>query len=140
VRLALDSSVLLAIFNHEPGAEDWMEALIEARRAGRLVLCEVVYAEIVPAFGSQPELDKTLADLGADLVAIEAASAWLAGRTFKRYRDQGGPRGHLIPDFLIAAHAQLQADRLAAKDRGYLRTYFPSLTLLEPPSDRPTGA
>jgi hypothetical protein len=47
-----------------------------------------------------------------------------------RYRRNGGPRLNLIPDFLIAAHASVQADRLAALDRGYIRTYFPSLALL----------
>ncbi len=58
MRLALDTSVLLTIFNQEPGAEDWMEALIQARRRGQLVLCEVVYAELAPAFGTCPELEK----------------------------------------------------------------------------------
>lgn len=132
MKLALDASVLLTLFNQEPGAEDWMEVLIQARRQGPLVLCEVVYAEVAPAFESRGELDKVLSDLGAHLDPIEAETAWLAGETFKRYRAGGGPREHLIPDFLIAAHAKVQADHLAAKDRGYLRRYFPDLAVLRP--------
>jgi len=63
---------------------------------------------------------------------IQAEAAYLAGQTFLRYRREGGPRQHLIPDFLIAAYASVQADRLAAEDRGYLRRYFDSLPLLSP--------
>lgn len=132
MKLALDASVLLTVFNQEPGAEDWMEVLIQSRRQGLLVLCEIVYAEVAPAFESRTELDKVLADLGAHLDPIGAETAWLAGQTFKRYRAAGGPREHLIPDFLIAAHAKVQADRLAAKDRGYLRRYFPDLAVCSP--------
>ena len=63
---------------------------------------------------------------------ISPESAYLAGQTFLRYRREGGPRQHFIPDFLIAAHATVQADRLAATDRGYLRAYFPNLSLIAP--------
>jgi predicted nucleic acid-binding protein len=130
--VAVDSSVLLAIFLDEPLADRWMETLVRSRRAGRLTMCEVVYAEVAPAFPERSDLDAALNALGVELDAIGAEAAWLAGQTFKRYREAGGPRQHLIPDFLIASHASAQADSLAARDRGYLRRYFPDLALAAP--------
>lgn len=129
---AIDSSVLLAIFNEEPDGPGWIETLIHARREGRLIICQIVYAEIAPAFADRPSLDAALDRLGATVATVGNPAAWEAGRTFWRYRQQGGPREHLIPDFLIAAHARHQADRLAASDRGYLRHWFPDLPLLSP--------
>ncbi len=132
MRTALDSSVLLAIFTRGAAGRRWLEALIRAREEGELVLCEVVYAEVAPAFPSRGELETALRKLGARFDAIQPESAWLAGETFRAYRRAGGPRTHLIPDFLIAAHAQIQADRLAAIDRGYFRSHFRCLSLLHP--------
>lgn len=130
--VAVDSSVLLSIVCDEPGADRWMETLVRIRREGRLTVCEIVYAETAPAFASRSELDAALETLGVELDSIGAEAAWLAGKSFKAYRDAGGPRQHLIPDFLVAAHASIQADSLAASDRGYLRRYFPDLPLSAP--------
>ena len=49
-----------------------------------------------------------------------------------RYLERGGKRGRVVPDFLIAAHAQLHAEGLLARDRGYYRDYFRNLTLFDP--------
>jgi predicted nucleic acid-binding protein len=73
-----------------------------------------------------------LRDLGIAFEPTNPDAAFLAGGIFARYRAESGPREHMIPDFLIAAHAQVQASRLAAKDRGYLRRYFPRLAILGP--------
>jgi hypothetical protein len=52
---------------------------------------------------------------------------------FRVYPHRGGKRGRVVPDFLIAAHAQELSDRLLARDRGYYRDYFMQLNLWEPP-------
>lgn len=129
---ALDSSVLWAIVKQEPGHDLWLEVLSEAASEGSLVVSPVVFAELAPSAASDHRLMEFLAGLNITYVAISPAAAYLAGTTFQRYRKAGGPRQHLVPDFLIAAHAQVHADRLAAVDRGYVREWFPKLRLLEP--------
>jgi len=93
-------------------------------------LSPIVAAEFFAVVENRGSYDQTLADLGLQLGSISIDAACEAGRIFRSYRNQGGPREFLIPDFLIAAHALLDCDRLAAADRGYLRRYFPNLNLL----------
>jgi hypothetical protein len=50
--------------------------------------------------------------------------------------NQGGRRGRIVPDFLIAAHAQLHADRLLAHNRGFYRDYFAKLNLWDPSASK----
>lgn len=138
MKTAVDTSVLHAIFNAEPDAQVWLRILVQARREGRLVVCDVVYAELAPAFPDEETLMTQLERLGIAFDPILPTTAFFAGQTFLRYRDAGGPRTHLIPDFLIAAHALKQADRLAATDRGYVRRYFAELPLLTLPDQRDT--
>jgi predicted nucleic acid-binding protein len=132
MRTALDSSVLILLYRKQAGWERWREQLQSAASAGELIISPVAFAEHSIAY---PNVESALADLDRLHIFYEPitpAAAYLAGQIFLRYRREGGPRRHLIPDFLIAAHAKVQANRLAAIDRGYLRTYFPDLTLLAP--------
>jgi predicted nucleic acid-binding protein len=129
---ALDSSVLWAIIKKERGHDRWLESLMRAASEGPLVISPVAFAELAPSTNNPVELIAFLSELSISYDPILPEAAHLAGVTFKRYRQTGGPRQHLVPDFLIAAHAQTQAECLAAIDRGYLRKWFPSLALLAP--------
>lgn len=132
--LAIDSSVLHAILNGEPDAEGWAELLARKRREGPLLICETVYAEVASGFEDQSKFDFALENLGINYDPISRAAAYLAGRIFGQYRKRGGPREHLLPDFLIAAHAQVQVGMLAALDRGYYRKHFTALKVISPQS------
>lgn len=129
---AVDTSVLIAIAKGEADAHGWVDVLAAARDDGELVICDVVAAEFFALLMDAEKFNRTMVGLGIDFSPTSLESAQIAGRMFKRYRRKGGPREHLIPDFLIAAHVQKQAAGIAAIDRGYLRRYFPRLRILTP--------
>lgn len=133
---AVDTSVLIALYKGEVGSEAWMEVLQNAGKRGRLIVCEVVVAEAAALIYDEKETVAFFQDLGIDHDPMLTPAALLTGRIFQAYRRAGGPRGHLVPDFLIGAHALLQADQLAAADRGYLRRYFPKLRVIGPAHPR----
>ncbi len=132
MRTALDSSVLLLLSQKQAGWEAWRDCLQSAASEGELLISPIAFAEFSIAYPTAEAAEADLERLHIIYDPITPAAAYLAGQIFLRYRRNGGPRLNLIPDFIIAAHASVQADRLAALDRGYLRTYFPSLSLLRP--------
>jgi|SRR5947209_7576881 len=134
--VAVDTSVLIAIGKAERDAETWIDLLASVRSEGELVICEVVVAEYFALLLDEEEFRENLRDLGIGFSPSSLGSAQLAGRIFRAYRREGGPREHLVPDFLIGAHAQSQAGSIAAIDRGFLRRYFPRLKVLKPPAIR----
>jgi predicted nucleic acid-binding protein len=135
MRTALDSSVVILLQRRQPGWEAWRDLLDQAATQGPLLVSSVVFAECSPGFSSVELALERFGSIGVRFDPVSPDAAYLAGRTFLRYRREGGPRQHLVPDFLIAAHASVQADRLAAIDRGYHRRYFPELQLLQPEKD-----
>ena len=58
-------------------------------------------------------------------VAVAAKTAWRA------YRREGGTRHRVLADFLISAHAAIKADRFVTRDRGFYRTHFSGLSILD---------
>lgn len=125
---AVDANVLLDIFTasdrHGPQSK---ERLAAAYDAGAIIVSDVVYAELVPAFRDRAALDSALLELGATLSPIDSSIAFEAGLRWKRYRAAGGPRNRIIADFLIGAHAMAVADVFLTRDRGFFSSYFPEL-------------
>ena len=130
---ALDSSVILDVLTGEGPFADASEALVRnARSQGKLVICECVLAEVRPALESDDALRRLLEDWEMCFVPSSMDSAFLAGKLFALHVRRSGKAGRVVADFLIGAHALLHADRLLARDRGYLRDYFAELRVSDP--------
>ena len=124
----VDTNVLLDVFGpnlqHGPQSAAWLH---DAYDKGAILVCDIVYAELVPSFGSRTSLDRALREVNATLSPIDTSIAYEAGRRWLRYRRAGGPRKRILADFLIGAHALSAADAFLTRDRGFYATYFSDL-------------
>jgi predicted nucleic acid-binding protein len=133
VTTAVDSSVLLDVFGADPTfGPSSAAALRNCLNEGRVVACEVVWAETGASFSAPAEADTALRGLRIDFSALDAPAALAAGMAWRAYRKAGGSRERVVADFLIGAHALSHADRLLTRDRGFYRSYFGALSILDP--------
>ena len=153
---AVDTNVLLDLLI--PGAKhaETSEVMLDqAHRDGRVIAPEVVYAELAASFSAREGLDGFIANTGLEIVPSMLVALFSAGEAWKTYTrrrprnavecpdcgrsqevpcgDCGKPiswRQHMVADFLVGGHALHHADRLATRDLGFYKTYFPTLRLL----------
>ena len=130
---AVDTSVLLDVFTADREHLDRSrDALRDSIARGRVVACEVVWAEVAAFFPDSAVARDALDTVGLDFEPMSVESALAAGTAWSEYRGSGGSRKRVIADFLIGAHAIATADRLLTRDRGFYRSYFSGLEILDP--------
>jgi len=129
----VDSNVLLDIFTRTPNWWEWSLAqLEEAALQGTLLINDVIYAETSIRFHSIDDFDAALARFGITVAPMPRAALFLAGKAFIQYRNAGGIRNGVLPDFFIGAHAEVDRLRLLTRDVRRYRSYFPNAMLIAP--------
>ena len=127
---AVDTNILLDVFLPDKRfAAQSAKLLRLAYDEGALIICDIVYGELVPQFNDKHKLDATLAAINVSLSSLDRDIAFLAGERWGLYRKSGGERKRIITDFLIGAHAATKSERFLTRDRGFYKSYFPELKI-----------
>lgn len=130
---AIDTNVLIDIFGADPIFGTLSAATMRrCLQEGTVCACEITWVEVATVFPDREAFLTGIETLGIEFSPIISETAWLAGEVWRKYRQTGGKRERVVADFLIGAHASLQADRLLTRDRGFYRTYFKSLVIVDP--------
>lgn len=130
---AVDTNVILDVVKGDPRFGSFSVAALRlASMEGRLITSAAVWAEVCAAYDESREAAGILERMGVDLVPDDRDVAMAAGKAWRAYRRAGGTRRRVLADFLIGAHAAVKADRFVTRDRGFYRSHFSGLSILDP--------
>ncbi len=124
--LAIDTCVLLDILLPDPqfGASS-RELLKRASSMGRLIICDIVYAELSPQFEEKAHLDLFLKEADIKIKHCTPDVLWEAGLAWKKYLKRGGKReNRILPDFVVGAFANQSTDIFVTRDKRFFKKHF----------------
>jgi hypothetical protein len=153
---AVDTNIILdVLIPDDPFGESSKGLLDRHLSEGKLILCEVVFAELATHFPFEADLKEFLTETGMRLVCSNEKSLYIAGNRWKEHSKKSNKnqfpcsacgsvfaatcpkcgaaatrRFHVLADFLVGAHALVHADCMLSRDLGVYKTYFKDLKVV----------
>jgi predicted nucleic acid-binding protein len=129
--ILVDTNVLVDIAVRDENWRDWSRRQLAAAE-GALIINPVIYAEFSVRYGSMEEVETLLPEEEFHRENLPWTAAFAAGAAFRKYRQSGGGRERVLPDFLIGAHAVVRGYTILTRDPKGYRSYFPTVELITP--------
>lgn len=129
----VDTNVLVDIAVRDPAWLNWSRSAISRAALNEpLIINPVIYAEFSVRYDDIDTVDELLPPSEFRREGLPWEAAFAAGAAFRRYRQAGGSRERVLPDFLIGAHAAIRGYSILTRDPKGYRTYFPMVDLISP--------
>ncbi len=130
--MIVDTNVLLTILEAEDEMDATHAALAKLASIHPLYVNEIIFAEISGRYPSPAAVSVDLTAFGLELVRLSLDDCHRAGSAFRQYRQAGGTRMAILPDFLIGAQAATRGWPILTRDRKGFARYFPEVELIDP--------
>ena len=130
--ILVDTNVFVDVIHLDPIWLDWSLRELSKAKNQQIVTNFVVYAELHTHNTAGPHIDEFLQKLGVQVLDLTRPAAQLAANAFRSYRQRGGIKTGVLPDFFIGAHAVVENCQLLTRDAGRYRSYFPDIDLICP--------
>lgn len=129
----IDTNVLVDVAVRDPIWRGWSRAMLSrAAATDIMVINPVIYAEFSVRYDHIDDVDAILPESDFRRENLPWAAAFAAGAAFRRYRQSGGGRERVLPDFMIGAHAVIRGYSIMTRDPKGFRAYFPMVPLITP--------
>ena len=130
--ILVDTNVFVDVIHRDPIWLDWSLRELSKAKTQTIATNFVVYVELHTHDTAGPHIDAFLENLGVQILDVSRPAARRAAHAFRAYRQRGGTKTGVLPDFFIGAHAQAEGYQLLTRDAGRYQTYFPNIKLICP--------
>ena len=131
--ILVDTNIFLDVLQRDPVWMSWSALQLRLGRvSGGLGINIVVYAELLGHPKSAFDWDAFLTEQSIATHDISRAAARAAAMAFREYRQRGGGKTGMLPDFFIGAQAVTEGWTLLTRDAARYKTYFPKIKLICP--------
>ncbi len=129
----VDTNVLVDLAMPSSAWHNWSNGQVfSAFKRGPVVINPIIYAEFSVRYSSMDRVDELLPESEFRRENLPWAAAFAAAAAFRVYRQSGGGRERILPDFLIGAHAAIRGYSILTRDSKGYRSYFPTVDLISP--------
>jgi len=137
--ILLDTNVVVDALDKDQAHHGWSRKQIEDAVVGEGGgISAVTLAELCAGAREPENVETEIKRLGITVLDVPVAAAATCGKAYRRYvtarRNSGGtpPPKTPLPDFFIGAQAEIMGWKIATRDEGRFKKYFPKVILVTP--------